>query len=137
MRIFFDTNILLDVIAQRDTFYEPAAVVWGLVESGKMRGLVSAISFNNVFYIVRRFAGKKRAAEAVRLLRGIFDIVPVNREIIDSAIESGMDDFEDAVQYHCALQSRARYLVTRDPKHFPTRGPVVVSPEEFLSLTSA
>jgi len=136
MRIFLDTNILLDVIAQRDTFYEPAAVVWGLVESGKARGLVSAISFNNVFYIVRRFAGKKRAGEAVRLLRGIFEIAPVNRHIIDSAIESGMDDFEDAIQYHCALQSKARYLITRNPKDFPTGGPAVVSTEEFLGLIS-
>jgi predicted nucleic acid-binding protein len=45
-----------------------------------------------------------------------------------------MEDFEDAVQYHCAVQCGARYLITRDPKGFPARGPAVVSPEEFLSL---
>jgi len=136
MRIFLDTNVLLDVIAQRDPFYRVAEVVWRLVESGKMRGFVSAISFNNVYYIVRRFSGKKRAAEAVRLLRGVFDIVPVNREIVDSAIDSQMDDFEDAIQYHCAVQSKARYLITRAPKGFPAGGLAVVSAEEFLSLVS-
>ena len=136
MTVFVDTNILLDVIAQRESFYEPAALVWGRVESGKVRGLVSAISFNNVFYIVRRFADRRHAAEAVRLLRSVFDVVPVNARVIDAAIECRMNDFEDAIQYQCALQSRARYLITRNPRDFPAGGPAVVSPDEFLALTS-
>ena len=136
MTIFLDTNILLDVIAQREPFYGPAALIWGMAESGKARGLVSAISFNNVYYIVRRFAGRARAMEAVEILRDIFDVVPVNRRIIDAAIESGMGDFEDAIQCQCASRAKARYLITRNPKDFPAAGPPVVSPEEFLILAA-
>jgi len=136
MRVFLDTNILLDVIAEREGFYESASLVWGLAEAHKVRGLVSAISFNNVFYIVRRFAGRPRASEAVRLMRQVFDVVAVNSRTIDAAVESAMKDFEDAIQYHCALQGKAQYLITRNPQDFPTDGPIVVSSEEFLSLVS-
>ena len=121
-------------MAQREPFYGPAALIWGMAESGKARGLVSAISFNNVYYIVRRFAGRARAMEAVGILRDIFDVVPVNRAVIDAAIESGMDDFEDAIQWQCASRAKARYLITRNPKDFSDASPAVVSPEEFLAL---
>ena len=136
MRVFLDTNILLDVIAQRDEFYESAARVWEMAEARKIQGLISAISFNNVFYIVRRFAGRQRAAEAIRLTRQVFDVVAVDGRIIDAAIGAGMKDFEDSVQYYCALRAKVRYLITRNPQDFPSDGPVVVSPDEFLSLVA-
>ena len=137
MIIFVDTNVLLDVIGRRGAFHAPAALVWGLAEAGKVRGFVSAVSFNNVFYIVRRFAGAKRALEAVRLVHAVFETAPVNGGIIAAAMESGIADFEDAIQYHCALESGARYLVTRNRKDFPARGPSLVAPEEFLGLMRA
>lgn len=136
MRLFLDTNILIDVLAQREPFYAPSALIWSLAESGKARGFVSALSFNNVYYLVRHLAGKKRAAEAVRLLHRVLQVVPVNGRIIAQAIESGMDDFEDAIQYYCALHSRSPYLITRNPKDFPAEGLALLSPEEFLSLVA-
>lgn len=136
MRVFLDTNILLDVIAQRDEFYEPAARVWGMAEARKIQALISAISFNNVFYIVRKFAGRQRATEALRLMRQVFDVVAVDGRIIDAAIGCGTKDFEDSVQYHCAIRAKAGYLITRNPQDFPNDGPAVLSAEEFLGLIS-
>jgi predicted nucleic acid-binding protein len=54
MKVFIETNLLLDVLAKREPFYAATARIWTLAETGACDALVSAISFNNVFYIVRR-----------------------------------------------------------------------------------
>jgi len=134
VKVFVDTNILLDVLMRRRPFYAAAAQLWTRAETAQVRGSVSAFSLSNVYYIVRKLAGKRRAAEALRLLRDVFDVTTVDRQIVDQAIDSDIDDFEDAVQYFCALRAGARYLVTRDPKGFPGEGPTPISAEELVGL---
>lgn len=134
MNVFLDTNILLDALLQREPFLPASARVWSLADAGKIRGYVSAISFNNVFYLVRRQENQSIAREAMRLMRHAFTTVPLDDSVIEKSIRSGIDDFEDAIQYFSALKIRAKYLVTRNARHFPTRGPQVISPEHFLAL---
>ena len=72
MKLFIDTNLLLDVLAEREPFYASAARVWSLCETGVCKGFVSATSFNNVFYIVRRARNADVARKALVLMRDIF-----------------------------------------------------------------
>ena len=134
MRILIDTNVLLDVLARREPFYASAAQIWSLAERGEIRAVVSAISFNNVYYVLRRAEGRVKAEKAMRLIRDVFESVPPDGQIINQAIDSGMDDFEDAVQFHSATRAKAAYLVTRNPAHFPKSDLPVLTPEEFLTL---
>lgn len=76
MKVFVDTNVLLDVLAQSEPFYSDAARIWSLAERGRIEGLVSAISFNNIYYIVRRASNRKSADRSLHLLRGVFSPVP-------------------------------------------------------------
>ncbi len=137
MNVFVDTNVLLDVLLKRVPYYGAAARLWTLSEVGKVKAFVSVISFNNIYYIIRKLSGKEKAVEALRLLRDVFEVVLVNNQILNQAIDIGMDDFEDAVQFFCALRSRSRYLITRIPKDFPKSGPIVVSADEFIALIQA
>lgn len=138
MTALIDTNVLLDVLARREPFYAAASRVWTLAERGSTRALVSAISFNNVYHIVRKASGKGQANLALRLLRDIFEVVAVDTRIVDLAMEDrGVDDLEDAIQLHSAIQSRAPHLVTRNPSDFPKDRVSVVSPDEFLALSHA
>lgn len=134
MRLFVDTNVLLDVLARRQPFYGASAEVWSLVERGVHPGFISAISFNNIYYIVRKTAGRRSADRALKALRDIFDCVAPDRGIVNQAIDSEYSDFEDAVQFHSAVRADADYLVTRDAAGFPTTGPAVVTPEELLQV---
>lgn len=134
MNVFIDSNILLDVLARRDLFYLDAAEIWALVERGKTRAFISAISFDNIYYIVKKDFSKSRAYKSVCILRDLFEIVSVDRQVIDQAVDADMKDFEDAIQYFCAVRCRARYLITRNKKDFPKQGPQSVSSEEFLDL---
>jgi predicted nucleic acid-binding protein len=133
VRILVDTNILLDVLARREPFYAAAAAIWSLAERGEVRAVVSAISFNNVYYIVRRAEGRTRAQKAMRLIRDVFESVPPDNQIINQAIDANMADFEDAVQFHSAIRAKATYLVTRNPGDFPKSALPILTPEEFLA----
>lgn len=138
MTALIDTNVLLDVLARREPFYAAASRVWTLAERGSTRALVSAISFNNVYYIVRKASGKVQADLALRLMRDIFEVVAVDARIVDLAMEDrSVDDFEDAIQLYSAIQSHAPHLVTRNTSDFPKERVSVLSPDEFLALAHA
>lgn len=108
MRVFVDANVLLDVLAERGEFYLESMRVWTLAESGQIDAMISAISFNNCYYIVRRHAGRRAAENAVRWLNGVFDSVDLTGKILNQAIDSGMADFEDAIQFHSAVGGAGR-----------------------------
>ena len=132
--ILVDTNVLLDVLGKREPFYASATAVWSAVEAGEIVGAVSAISFNNTYYIIRKYGGESSARTAITAIRDIFTVVPLDAQIINQSIDSALADFEDAIQLHSAVRAGARYLVTRDPRHFPTDVLSVVSPDEYLAV---
>ncbi len=136
MKLFFDTNILLDVIAKRTPFYKTAALVWGMAERHQVDAYISTISINNIYYIVRKAAGKPKADAALVLLRDIFDFVAPDRQLVNQAIDSSIDDFEDAIQFYSAIRIQADYLITRNAKHFPTDEIPIIAPDEFLATLS-
>ena len=132
MNVFIDTNVLLDVLAKRAPFYEDSAAVWTLAEHGKIRGFVSALSFSNVYYIVRRLKDRRTADRAMLLLRDTFTPVACDEQVLSQAIDAGMKDFEDAIQYYSALRVESACLISRNPDHFPRSVLSVVQPAEFL-----
>jgi len=134
MKLLLDTNVLLDVLAARKPFYDAAARVWALAEHDEVEAFVSAISFNNVYYIVRKTGGKAKADEALRALRDLFTPVPLDFRLINQSMDSPIDDFEDAVQFHSAARLKCDYIVSRDPDGFPREGVPVLSPPEFLTI---
>ena len=134
MKVFVDTNVLLDVLARREAFYDASAQIWSLSERGEVEASISAISFNNVYYIVRKARNKRTADRAMKLLRDVFDSVAPNARILNQAIDSDFKDFEDAVQFHSAVHAQSDFLITRNPGDFPSTQPAVLTPEEFLAL---
>lgn len=136
MNVFLDTNILLDVFGKRDPFYLDAAQIWTLAEKGKIAVSISAISFNNIYYIIRKLKGKDTADFSLRCLRDEFSVVSLTSQIINQSIDSEIEDFEDAIQYFSALHADADFLVTRDPENFPRKGISIMAPDEFLAILS-
>ena len=132
MRVFVDTNVLLDVLAKREPFYSDAARIWTMAELAKIEALVSVISFNNIYYVVRRASNRKTAEKALQLMRNVFTPVPLSVQILSQAIDAGYNDFEDAIQFHSAVHADAECLITRDTDHFPGTDIPVLSPAGFL-----
>jgi predicted nucleic acid-binding protein len=132
VRVFLDTNVLLDVLTAREPFYADSARVWTLVES-KRAGSIAAVSVTNLYYIVRKLRGHAAAMKMIAALRQAFSTAACDEVTIDRAAALGMGDFEDAIQYVSALAVRADWLVTRNVGHFPDTGLPVVTPAEFLA----
>ena len=137
MNILVDTNIILDVLANRKPFYNASARIWSLAECGDITAFISVISYNNVYYIIRKVAGKEKAREAMRMMRDVFSTVGADNQMINQSIDSDIDDFEDAIQYHSGLRAHVRHLVTRNSRDFPDGVISILSPEEFLAVWDA
>jgi predicted nucleic acid-binding protein len=134
MKVFLDTNILLDVLGHREPFYAAAAEIWALAEQRRIQAFVSAISFNNVFYIVRNLDGRTKAQKSLRLIRNVFESVAPDTHIINQAIDTDIADFEDAIQFHSAVRARTTCIITRNPGDFPKTDLPIHTPDEFLAF---
>ncbi len=136
MNVFLDTNILLDVLLDREPFVTDSQQVWHLAERGKIRGLVSAISFPNIYYVLRKLGGASRAMRTMNMLRNVFGPVSCDEQILHQAIDADFKDFEDAIQYFSAIRADAACIVSRNPKHFSSSDIPVLTPAEFLTTHS-
>lgn len=106
--VLLDTNVLLDVLTERVPFYGASEKVWSLCESGAVRGLVSAISFNNTFYVARKWGGMAKAYTVLRTIRDLFEIAALDEQLLNQAMSAGLSDFEDAIQYHSPEGTKGR-----------------------------
>lgn len=134
MKALVDTNVLVDVLAERRPFCEDSSKVWTLSEAEEFRGIVSAVSLTTVFYLMRKWGGAAVGKRAVVLVRAVFRLAVCDEQVISQAIDADLEDFEDAVQYFSALRAGADCIITRDRGGFPS-GPAipVLTPTEFLA----
>lgn len=134
MKVFFDTNVILDVLANREPFVADSAAVLSLVEARTVEGFVAAHSVTTLFYLLRREVGSRRAREVLMDLLRVLEVVAVDQDRIFQALAMDWDDFEDAVQASCAAKAEVDYLLTRDQDDFRGSYVSVLSPAEFIAL---
>lgn len=130
-RVFVDTNVILDVVLQRDGFWSDSLKVFQLAEHGKIKAYVSASSITDVFYISRKKLTIPVARQVIADLLSLFEIVGVDGEDLSGALAVPIDDFEDALQAYCAKKAKADTLITRDTEGFTSIEIAAVTPTEF------
>jgi predicted nucleic acid-binding protein len=134
LRILFDTNVILDVLLDREPFSSPAASLFSQAEVGEIAGYVCATTITTIHYLARKVIGAESAMEAINRLMMLFEIAPVNRAVLETALSSEFEDFEDAVLHAAALHQGAQGIVTRDLNGFNKSNLNVYSPEELLIM---
>jgi predicted nucleic acid-binding protein len=132
MKIFLDTNIILDVLFKREPYFIHSARVWTFVKEDILQGFISAISINNLYYIIKKLRNQKIAAALVDEILDDFYIVPLTKEILKQARTISKKDYEDSIQYFSAINTGCEVLITRNKKDFLTVGIKISSPMEFL-----
>ncbi len=136
MRILFDTNVVLDVVLKRQPFLAPAARLAGRVERKELEGVLGATTLTTIFYLVEKAMGTNVARETVRDLLALFQIAKVDQQVLESAVASPLEDFEDAVLLEAGRTVGVDVLVTRNADDFREATLLVLSPEELeASLT--
>lgn len=133
MNILFDTNILLDVFLERQPFFEYSAYLIDLAEKREIEGWLGATTVTTIYYLLSKEMGKKAADEVTQSLFSIFDVTSVNRAVLETALEIGFSDFEDAVLYQSACQSNLDGILTRNKKDFKKSELPVYTPQELIA----
>ena len=137
MNILIDTNVILDVMLERQPFVDNAATLLSKVESGEMNGFLCATTITTVHYLATKVVGVRQAKEEIEKLFTLFDIAPVNRSVLEKALKSNFTDYEDAVLHEAACLIDAKVIITRDIKGFKKAIIPVYQPDEFLKVISA
>jgi predicted nucleic acid-binding protein len=114
MRVLIDTNIILDVLFDRQPFVEDAVKLWKFVEAGHVTGYLTATTMTNIFYIARKQLEGERSREIIADLLSVFEIWPVSKEILSDALSLPFLDYEDAVQEAVARQADVDAIITRN-----------------------
>jgi len=133
--LFLDTNVIIDVLADREPFSNVASKLLDYADKGKLSIYISALSYSNIYYILRKTCSHKELISLLKDIKAISTTVDVTDAIIGKAIDSGLRDFEDAIQLNTALSNKKiQAIVTRDIKGFKDSEISVLNPEEALGL---
>lgn len=133
MKLFLDTNVILDLIINRKPFFEDIAKIVTLYEERKCVLVTSSVSFVNCNYILGKNVKKEKVLDNLKILRSFCSILEVSQTEIDISLNSNFNDFEDAVQHYCALKNNCNYIITRDSKDFKNSEIPAFTPTEFLA----
>lgn len=134
IKVLFDLNIILDVLQEREPFYEFSAQLLAHAETGKIQGFVAPHSLTALFYLIQKDKSAAHAKVTITNLLQILKIATVDQSTIEQALNLSYKDFEDAVQMMAAVQCKADYLVTRNVKDFQPAPLSVIQPSELLAL---
>jgi len=133
-KIFLDTDIIIDLLAERNPFYQAAAELFSLAEEGRVRCFTSPIAVANIYYILARLKNENFARRNIVKLKTLVSIASVNEKIVDLALESSFKDFEDALQYYTALSNKLDAIITRNKKDYLKSKISLWTAEEYLKV---
>lgn len=134
LTVLVDLNIILDVLQNRQPFYDESARVLDSAARHEVTGLLAAHSVTTLFYVLNRFRNREIATAAITGLLDAFSIATVDDAVIRKALSWGWSDFEDAVQMAAAVFADVDYLITRNPRDFQEGIVPIVQPGAFLAL---
>ncbi|MBN2175182.1 MAG: PIN domain-containing protein [Bacteroidales bacterium] len=131
-KVFIDSDIILDLLCKRQPFYDFAAEVFTLGDTGNIELVTTSLVFANVFYIVSKMLGIEVAKKLLRKLRIMVSIIFIEEKIVDLALNSKFSDFEDSLQYFTAREHNIHFLLTRNVKDYKEKDVIIQTPEEYL-----
>ncbi len=111
--MLLDTNVVLDLMLRRAPWADQAQPLVDAREAGQLIGYLPASVLTDIF-VSRRLIGVDRAFEVVDRCLEDFELLPVDRTIIEAARRLPGNDFEDNVQIAGVLAAGLDLIVTRD-----------------------
>ena len=134
MKLFIDTNILIDYITEREPFTGKAKNIMDMCIDENAQGFIAVHSLLNMFFILRKEFPDVSVRRAQLLdLTDFLEVVEVDKEMILKALKNNrFKDFEDCVQAECAVRAGADFIVTRNIKDFEKSSVRAITPEDLL-----
>jgi predicted nucleic acid-binding protein len=132
MRILFDTDVILDLVLEREPYVAAAVELMEFSAGGTDQGFISGITPVNVFYIGRKTVGADRARLAIADLLRTVEVCAVTHSTLMGALTPSFNDYEDAVQHACAVENGLDAIITRNVRDYKNATVPVFTPADFL-----
>jgi predicted nucleic acid-binding protein len=131
-KVFVDTDIILDLLSQREPFYNHAAYLFTDADKGKIQIFVSSLSFSNLNYLLSKQYSAVQARKILLKFKTLVTVLAVTDKVIELALSSNFKDFEDGLQYFTAIENNLKILLTRNLKDYKTADIAVMTAAQFL-----
>ncbi|MGJ3248476.1 MAG: type II toxin-antitoxin system VapC family toxin [Elainellaceae cyanobacterium] len=132
MKILIDTNIIVDVALDRDPFFTQSEQVVLFAELKQIEGYISASTFSDLYYVVRKTKGKDWTLQFLQRMATIFQVATVDQAVISMALTANFRDFEDAIQYGTAVINHLDAIVTRNSQDFAGAALRIMTPDALI-----
>jgi predicted nucleic acid-binding protein len=134
-KLFLDADVVIDFFTDREPHVNPASELFELNEQGRVKLFLTAVSINNIYYIVRKFLGHKKTIEVIETLAEMTEILGTTKSEIHQALKNNFSDFEDSIQYSSALTIKdLDAIITRNIKDYKNSSIAVMTPLNFLKM---
>lgn len=131
-KVFVDTDICIDLLSGRKPFNRTAELLFSLADTGKIKICVSSLSFSNIDYVLLSKYSTVHSRQIIAKFKTLVQVLSVDSKTIDLALASDFKDFEDAIQYSCAMEHNLTTIVTRNLKDYKKATIRVLTPETYL-----
>ncbi len=132
MRVLLDTNIILDIVLEREGFFEDGKRIFMLIDASRIEAFISANTVTDIYYIVKKVKGNKIAIEIIKDLLSFLGVTKLDKSTLDGALKLLFNDFEDAILNVSAENNNLEYIITRNKKDFAKSKLMIMAPKEFL-----
>jgi predicted nucleic acid-binding protein len=136
--LLIDTDVIIDFLIDRKPHSREAAILFTLIEQKKLKGYVSSLTFSNLYYVLKKIESHSRVISKLDSISKMLTILKVDQQTIKDALASRFLDFEDGIQYYCALDFRkVDVLITRNTKDYKNSEIPVMTPADYLKTVSS
>jgi len=133
-KVFVDTDIILDLALARKPFLKASHAVLSLLENNIALAYVSSNCIANIYYVLRKAGGDKKAREFITCLLKYLTVISIEHYDVINGLKSNISDFEDALQHYSAVRNQCDCIITRNIEDYKNSMINVYSPIEFLNL---
>jgi len=133
--LFVDTDVILDLFVRREPHHKTALRFFSFLKNHSVQAFTSAVAVANTYYILAKIKNRRYALEKVRRLVKLMRIAAVDQQTIEAAVRAPHRDFEDSIQYHCAVSRGLAMLITRNVSDYPKDRVKVLQPAEYMTIT--
>jgi predicted nucleic acid-binding protein len=132
--IVIDINIFMDFLFKRQG-HENAAEIFKSCIKGGVKGFVCAHEITTLCYFLNKVEKNKAQTKKIisRLMKR-FAVIEINEGLLNKALNSEIDDFEDAVIEVSAIDRDIDFIITRNLKDFKKSAVPAKTPEELLLM---
>lgn len=134
LKVFIDSDIILDLLAQREPYYEYAAKLFTLVDQRKINAYTSPIIFANIHYILKKLKSNMFALQSLRKIKTMVNVLSIDEKVIEQSLNSDFKDFEDAIQYYTAVNNGIKVILTRNISDYKSSKITVSTSEQFIKM---